>query len=125
MSDRPRPADSIVDQRVTELCSDMPMFLAAFSQSNLTKSTAIQYGPEKIRCNSVHPGIIETEMTREVLADSEKRAKRLAMTPLGIFADAHDVALAVLYLSSDESRYVTGSELIIDGGITAGVGLNL
>ncbi len=101
---------------------------AAYSASKgavrlLTKSTAVQYGPEKIRCNSVHPGIIESEMTRELLADSERRAKRLAMTPLGIFANARDVALAVLYLSSDESRYVTGSELVIDGGITAGVGL--
>ena len=97
---------------------------AAYSASKgavrlLTKSTAVQYGPDRIRCNSVHPGFIETEMTREMLADSEERAKRLAMTPLGIFAVAHDVALAVLYLSSDESRYVTGSELVIDGGITA------
>ena len=85
----------------------------------LTKSTAVQYGPENIRCNSVHPGFIETEMTREMLADSEERAKRLSITPLGIFANAHDVALSVLYLASDESRYVTGSELVIDGGITA------
>ena len=85
----------------------------------LTKSTAVQYGPEKIRCNSVHPGFIETEMTREMLSDSEERAKRLAITPLGIFASPHDVALSVLFLASDESRYMTGSELVIDGGITA------
>ena len=85
----------------------------------LTKSTAVQYGPENIRCNSVHPGFIETEMTREMMSDSEERAKRLAITPLGIFASAHDIALAVLFLASDESRYMTGSELVIDGGITA------
>ena len=85
----------------------------------LTKSTAVQYGPEKIRCNSVHPGFIETEMTREMMSDSEERAKRLAITPLGIFATAHDVALSVLFLASDESRFMTGSELVIDGGITA------
>ena len=85
----------------------------------LTKSTAVQYGPENIRCNSVHPGFIETEMIRGVLSDSEERAKRLAITPLGIFASAHDIALAVLFLASDESRYMTGSELVIDGGITA------
>ena len=85
----------------------------------LTKSTAVQYGPENIRCNSVHPGFLETEMIRGILSDSEERAKRLAITPLGIFASAHDLALAVLFLASDESRYMTGSELVIDGGITA------
>ena len=85
----------------------------------LTKSTAVQYGPENIRCNSVHPGFIETELIRGILSDSEERAKRLAITPLGIFASAHDIALAVLFLASDESRYMTGSELVIDGGITA------
>ena len=85
----------------------------------LTKSTAVQYGPEGIRCNSVHPGIIETDMTEDMLSDSEGRAMWLARTPLGIIASAHDVALGVLYLASDESRYVTGSELVIDGGITA------
>ena len=85
----------------------------------LTKSTAVQYGPENIRCNSVHPGFIETEMTRGMLSNSEERAKRLAITPLGIFATAHNVALSVLFLASDESRFMTGSELVIDGGITA------
>ena len=85
----------------------------------LTKSTAVQYGPENIRCNSVHPGFIETEMTRGMLSNNEERAKRLAITPLGIFATAHDVALSVLFLASAESRYMTGSELVIDGGITA------
>lgn len=85
----------------------------------LTKSIAVQYGPENIRCNSVHPGYVETEMTREIFAVSEERSKRLAITPLGRFASAHDVALSVLYLASDESRYVTGSELVIDGGVTA------
>ena len=83
----------------------------------LTKSTAVQYGPEGIRCNSVHPGIIETDMTEEML-DSAGREQWLTRTPLRIIANAHDVALGVLYLASDESRYVTGSELVIDGGIT-------
>ena len=85
----------------------------------LTKSTAVQYGPERIRCNSEHPGFIDTEMNRAWLEDEEIRAERLKMTPLNMFANSHDVALAVLYLSSDESRYVTGAELEIDGGIIA------
>ena len=78
-----------------------------------------RYGPERIRCNSVHPGFIDTEMNRAWLEDEEIRAERLKMTPLNMFANSHDVALAVLYLSSDESRYVTGAELVIDGGIIA------
>ena len=85
----------------------------------LTKSTAILHGSEGIRCNSVHPGLIETDMIEEMLSDPEERASRLAGTPLGIFADSDDVAYGVLYLASDEARYVTGSELVIDGGITA------
>jgi 3alpha(or 20beta)-hydroxysteroid dehydrogenase len=57
-------------------------------------------------------------MTEEML-DSAGREQWLTRTPLRIIANAHDVALGVLYLASDESRYVTGSELVIDGGITA------
>ena len=98
--------------------------IAAYAASKgavrlLTKSIAVEYGPQNIRCNSVHPGYIETEMIGGLLANREAMSNRLAITPLGIFATAHDVALSVLYLASDESRYVTGSELVIDGGITA------
>ncbi len=85
----------------------------------LTKSTAVQYGPEGIRCNSVHPGFIDTEMIRPWLSEADIREERLKMTPLRIFGYVKDVAYGVLYLASDEARYVTGSELVIDGGITA------
>lgn len=85
----------------------------------LTKSAAVEYGPEKIRCNSVHPGLIETDMVAEMIADEKEKAYQLDRTPLGTFASPEDVAFAVLYLASDESRYVTGSELVIDGGTTA------
>ena len=102
-------------------------FDAAYTASKgavrlLTKSTAVHYGPDKIRCNSVHPGIIETDMITGAglaLGTEEDRRRQLARTPLGIIANSLDVALGVLYLASDESRYVTGSELVIDGGITA------
>ena len=85
----------------------------------LSKSTAVQYGPEGIRCNSVHPGIIETNMTERLIGTSEARQAQLDRTPLNIIATSRDVSFGVLYLASDESRFVTGSELVIDGGITA------
>ena len=85
----------------------------------LSKSTAVQYGPEGIRCNSVHPGIIETNMTERLIGTSEARQAQLDRTPLNIIATSRDGSFGVLYLASDESRYVTGSELVIDGGITA------
>ncbi len=85
----------------------------------LSKSIAVEYGPEGIRCNSVHPGIIETNMTERLICTSEARQAQLDRTPLNIIATSRDVSFGVLYLASDESRYVTGSELVIDGGITA------
>ena len=97
---------------------------AAYSASKgavrlLTKSTAIQYAKEGIRCNSVHPGTIETPMTADMLADQQYRQDRMERTPLGRLGTAQDVAYGVLYLASDESSFVTGSELVIDGGRTA------
>ena len=85
----------------------------------LTKSVAGNHGHEGIRCNSVHPGIIETDMVSEMIGSQEGREYQLNRTPLKVIATSRDVALGVLYLASDESRYVTGSELVIDGGITA------
>ena len=85
----------------------------------LTKSVAVNHGHEGIRCNSVHPGIIETDMVSEMIGSQEGREYQLNRTPLKVIATSRDVALGVLYLASDESRYVTGSELVIDGGITA------
>ena len=85
----------------------------------LTKATAIQYAAEGIRANSVHPGPIETDMIAEAFPDAETRQQRLAHTPMGRFGTAQEVAYGVLFLASDESSYMTGSELVIDGGLTA------
>ena len=85
----------------------------------LTKTTAIQYAKEGIRANSIHPGTIETMMTAPMLAEEAYRQDRLTKTPLGRFGQPEDVAYAALYLASDESSFVTGSELVIDGGRTA------
>ena len=86
----------------------------------LTKSTAVQYAAEGIRCNSVHPGPIETHMIRQVFQDDEEtRNARVNAIPLGRMGEMDDVAKGVLFLASDEASYMTGSELVIDGGATA------
>ena len=84
-----------------------------------TKSTAIQHAKDGIRCNSVHPGPIDTEMIRDTLNDPERMAARMRRLPLGRVGTADDIAYGVLYLASDESSFVTGTELVIDGGTTA------
>ena len=84
-----------------------------------TKSTAIEYVKEGIRANSVHPGVIDTDMIAELLSDPIVRQERLDAVPLRRIGTAEDVAYAVLYLASDESSFVTGAELVVDGGKTA------
>ena len=84
----------------------------------LTKSIAVQYGPDGIRCNSVHPGIIrETGMGDTLIENLEE--DYLSDIPLGRFGIPIEIALAVLFLASDESSYMTGSELVLDGGLVA------
>ena len=85
----------------------------------LTKSTAVQHAKDGIRVNSVNPGPIRTLMIEDGLTDPEHYADTVAQIPLGRVGDPIEVAYAVLYLSSDESSFVTGSELVVDGGSTA------
>ena len=85
----------------------------------LTKSTAIQYAKEAIRVNSVHPGPIATDMTAKARADTQRSRSTVSGTPMGRYGEPEEIAYGVLYLASDESSYVTGSELVIDGGWTA------
>ena len=85
----------------------------------LTRTAAVQYAAEGIRVNSVFPGFVETPMTRELHAKPEAKQHRLNLTPLGRLAVPEDIAWGILFLASDESSYMTGSELVIDGGMTA------
>ena len=86
----------------------------------LTKSTAIRYGPEGIRINSVHPGFTDTPGTAHGFGtDQQRRADLVRATPLGRIGRPEDIANGVLFLASDESSFMTGSELVIDGGYTA------
>jgi len=93
---------------------------------NHTKSVALYCADRKykIRCNSIHPAAIMTPMWDPVLGKGEQRKKMIKTIesgiPLGHFGEAIDVAYGALYLASDESKYVTGIELTIDGGILAG-----
>ena len=85
----------------------------------LTKLTALQYAKEGIRVNSVHPGPIATPMNERRRSDPNAYQSMLSRVPLGRFGQPDDVGCAVLYLASDESRFVTGSELVVDGGWVA------
>jgi cyclopentanol dehydrogenase len=87
----------------------------------LTKAVAVQYAADRIRANSVHPGIAVTPMTKPQLDEGGEAsaAASLDNIPLGRLAVAEDIAPGILYLASDESSYVTGSELVIDGGFVA------
>jgi NAD(P)-dependent dehydrogenase (short-subunit alcohol dehydrogenase family) len=84
-----------------------------------TKATAVQHARDQIRCNSVHPGPIETPMIQDSLSDPAQFEERLQRIPMRRIGTVTDIAYGVLYLASDESSYVTGSELVIDGGVTA------
>ena len=84
-----------------------------------TKSAAVQYANEKIRVNSVHPGYVDSPMTQTFHSIPEVWRERVGKTPLGRMGTPEDIAAGVLYLASDESSFVTGSELVIDGGMTA------
>lgn len=86
-----------------------------------TKTVAIDCARKgyKVRCNSVHPGIIATPMGDSILPSDKARERMRQRVPAGELGAPEDIAYGVLYLVSDESRYVTGAELVIDGGMNA------
>jgi NAD(P)-dependent dehydrogenase (short-subunit alcohol dehydrogenase family) len=85
----------------------------------LTKSAAIEYGPQGIRVNAVSPGSIRTEMLREVFGGDEALDRMAAIHPIRRIGIPDDVADAVAWLFSDQSSYYTGQSLVLDGGLTA------
>jgi NAD(P)-dependent dehydrogenase (short-subunit alcohol dehydrogenase family) len=86
---------------------------------SLTRSLAIQFARQNIRCNIIHPGIIETPMQAPYLQDPAKRRSFEEGIPLGRIAQPREIACVALFLASDESSYVTGAEIVADGGFTA------
>ena len=106
--------------------TDVPAYHASKGAVRLmTKTDALLYAPDRIRVNSIHPGFIWTPMVEHHLRDSgaedldAARQQLDALHPLGHVGDVDDIAWGVVYLASDEARFVTGSELVIDGGYTA------
>jgi NAD(P)-dependent dehydrogenase (short-subunit alcohol dehydrogenase family) len=109
-------------------------YLAAYSATKggvrlLAKSVALEHAADNIRCNSVHPGIIATPIWGKIPTGAEgnrrnapidPRERSAAVTPLVRVGEAQDIANGVLFLCTDAANYITGQELVIDGGITAG-----
>lgn len=86
---------------------------------NLTREMALECASKKINVNAIAPGIIETAMTKDILADPKQKEGMLAATPYPRLGLPTDVAYAALYLASDESDFITGHTIVVDGGWTA------
>jgi NAD(P)-dependent dehydrogenase (short-subunit alcohol dehydrogenase family) len=115
------------------MSTDRPMVAYATTKLGIiafSKSTAMSYAKKGIRCNTVVPGLMHTALVENRLAKTIGANdvqglidRRNAQCPTGKMGDAWDIAHAVLFLASDEARYITGTELIVDGGLTAAAGL--
>lgn len=82
----------------------------------MTKSVALQGAVDGIRCNSVHPGMVETDMGKSAVAVQGARAERLARLPLGRFASPEEIANVIVFLASEQASFMTGAEVVVDGG---------
>lgn len=101
-----------------------PYAAAKGAVTNMTRQDAISFGPDHIRVNSVHPGTILTPLVKELGSRGEDgldayKAHMSAKHPIGYLGEPIDVAYAVLFLASDEARFITGAHLTVDGGYTA------
>lgn len=83
---------------------------------NMTKEAALDLATKKINVNAIAPGVIKTNMTVDLLKDEKMAQGMLAQTPIGRLGEPEDIAFAALYLASDESDFVTGHTLVVDGG---------
>ena len=86
---------------------------------SLTKSLAIQFAKDRIRCNIIHPGIVDTPLQAPYLTEAIRK-EFVTGIPLGRIAEPREIASVALFLAGDESSYMTGAELVVDGGFTAG-----
>lgn len=86
---------------------------------SMTKATAVRLAGDRIRVNSIHPGVVRTGMTRVMLGSEESRTAAYARYPMGRVADPMEIAEGVAFLASERASFITGSEVVIDGGLTA------
>jgi NAD(P)-dependent dehydrogenase (short-subunit alcohol dehydrogenase family) len=86
---------------------------------SMTREIAVEYARKGVRCNALCPGPIDTPLLAELLSDPERRQRRFVHIPMGRLGQAEELAKAALFLASDDSSYMTGASLIVDGGITA------
>jgi NAD(P)-dependent dehydrogenase (short-subunit alcohol dehydrogenase family) len=86
---------------------------------SMTREIAVQYARHGLRANAICPGPIRTPLLEYLISDENKRRNRLNHIPAGRFGEPRDIANAAVYLASDESDWVTGTEFLVDGGITA------
>ncbi len=85
----------------------------------MTREIAVEYARKGIRCNALCPGPIETQLLLTLLSDEKKKQRRFVHIPMGRLGHADELAKAALFLASDDSSYMTGASLVVDGGITA------
>ena len=85
----------------------------------MTREIAVEYARKGVRCNALCPGPIETPLLMALLSDEQKKQRRFVHIPMGRLGQAEELAKAALFLASDDSSYMTGASLIVDGGITA------
>ena len=86
---------------------------------SMTREIAVEYARKGVRANALCPGPIDTPLLAELLSDPERRARRLVHIPMGRLGRAEELAKAALFLASDDSSFMTGASLVVDGGITA------
>jgi NAD(P)-dependent dehydrogenase (short-subunit alcohol dehydrogenase family) len=86
---------------------------------SLTRELAVIHARENIRVNALCPGPLKTKLLMDFLDTEEKKQRRLVHIPMGRFGEAHEIAQGALFLASDESSFVTGTEFLVDGGLTA------
>src|SRR5439155_118443 len=99
-------------------------FAAEAGMINLTRSAALELAPAGIRVNAVCPGLIATPALARALGGAPEREERArAAVPVGRFGRREEVARAILFLASDDASYITGTTLVVDGGLTAGTGI--
>ena len=99
--------------------SSSPYHASKGSVRLLTKAAAMQCAVDKVRVNSIHPGFVDTPMTAAAHANNALSAQRMQATPLGRFGTPYDIAMGCVYLASDEAAWITGAELVIDGGVVS------